>query len=129
MWQRNSKQHQQNDQTSNLFSTQSSSASFNLQFPPPISRQRRSNSLTPPVAPPHHLEVVDRTNSANNSSRHKPRSFSVSGDHAGNSNTFHLSTILCCNCISFSRQQLLSLCRQSYWPRTAESAKLCEQRQ
>ncbi|XP_011148938.1 protein Smaug homolog 1 isoform X1 [Harpegnathos saltator] len=53
-----------------------------LQPPAPISRQRRSNSLTPPVATSHHHELVDRTSNANNSSRHKPRSFSVSGDHA-----------------------------------------------
>ncbi|KZC11322.1 Protein Smaug like protein 2 [Dufourea novaeangliae] len=80
-WQRNSKQ-QQNDQT-NLFGTQPGTA-FNLQFPPPVTRQRRSNSLTPPVAPPHHLEVVDRGNNVNCTTRHKPRSFSVSGDHTSN---------------------------------------------
>ncbi|KAI4490998.1 hypothetical protein M0802_010574 [Mischocyttarus mexicanus] len=38
-------------------------------------------SLTPPDASAHHLEVVDRTNNANNSTRHKPRSFSISIDH------------------------------------------------
>lgn len=80
-WQRNSKQQQSNEQT-HLFGTQPSTT-FNIQFPPPVTRQRRSNSLTPPVAPPHHLEVVDRSNNANNSTRHKPRSFSVSGDHTG----------------------------------------------
>ncbi|XP_076661688.1 sterile alpha motif domain containing protein 4 smaug [Halictus rubicundus] len=79
-WQRNSKQ--QNDQT-NLFGTQPGTA-FNLQFPPPVTRQRRSNSLTPPVAPPHHLEVVDRSNNVNCTTRHKPRSFSISGDHTSN---------------------------------------------
>lgn len=79
-WQRNSKQH--NDQ--NLFNTQAGT-SFNLQFPLPVSRQRRSNSLTPPVASSQHLEIVDRSNNMNNTtSRHKPRSFSVSGDHASN---------------------------------------------
>lgn len=52
--------------------------------PQPISRQRRSNSLTPPAATPHHHELVDRTNGVSNSSRHKPRSFSVSGEHASN---------------------------------------------
>lgn len=54
--------------------------------PPPqsINRQRRSNSLTPPVATSHHHEPVDRASNANNSCRHKPRSFSVSGDHASN---------------------------------------------
>ncbi|XP_066589369.1 protein Smaug homolog 1 isoform X2 [Prorops nasuta] len=78
-WQRNSKQQTQNDQT-NLFGSQGSTT-FNLQFPPPVARQRRSNSLTPPVAPPQHLEVIDRTNNLNSSNRHKPRSFSVSGDH------------------------------------------------
>lgn len=78
-WQRNSKQQQQNEQT-NLFGTQPGTA-FNLQFPPPVTRQRRSNSLTPPVAPPHHLEVVDRSNNVNCTAGHKPRSFSVSGDH------------------------------------------------
>ncbi|XP_012278862.1 protein Smaug homolog 1 [Orussus abietinus] len=78
-WQRSSKQ-QQNDQ-SNLFGSQPGTT-FNLQFPPPVTRQRRSNSLTPPVAPPHHLEVVERSNNVNNSTRHKPRSFSVSGDHS-----------------------------------------------
>ncbi|KOC60335.1 Protein Smaug like protein 1 [Habropoda laboriosa] len=80
-WQRNSKQ-QQNEQTS-LFGTQPGTA-FNLQFPPPVTRQRRSNSLTPPVAPPHHLEVVDRSNNVNCTIKHKPRSFSVSGDHTSN---------------------------------------------
>lgn len=80
IWQRNSKQ--QNEQT-NLFGTQPGTA-FNLQFPPPVTRQRRSNSLTPPVAPPHHLEVVDRSNNINCTTRHKPRSFSVSGDHTSN---------------------------------------------
>ncbi|OAD62331.1 Protein Smaug like protein 2 [Eufriesea mexicana] len=44
----------------------------------------RSNSLTPPVAPPHHLEVVDRSNNVNCTTKHKPRSFSVSGDHTSN---------------------------------------------
>nr|XP_012229962.1 PREDICTED: protein Smaug homolog 1 isoform X2 [Linepithema humile] len=73
-WQRNSKQH--DDQT-NLFNMARSPF---VQFPVSVNRQRRSNSLTPPVAPSHHLEIVERTN-ANNSSRHKPRSFSVSGDH------------------------------------------------
>ncbi|XP_076161001.1 sterile alpha motif domain containing protein 4 smaug [Ptiloglossa arizonensis] len=81
-WQRNSKQQQQNEQT-NLFGTQPGTA-FNLQFPPPVTRQRRSNSLTPPVAPPHHLEVVDRSNNVNCTAGHKPRSFSVSGDHTSN---------------------------------------------
>jgi len=57
---------------------------FNLQFPPPINRQRRSNSLTPPVVSSHHLEIIDRPSNSNNTSRHKPRSFSVSGDHASN---------------------------------------------
>ncbi|XP_014485347.1 PREDICTED: protein Smaug isoform X2 [Dinoponera quadriceps] len=52
------------------------------QPPQPISRQRRSNSLTPPAATSHHHELVDRANNAANASRHKPRSFSVSGDHA-----------------------------------------------
>ncbi|EFN70949.1 Sterile alpha motif domain-containing protein 4B [Camponotus floridanus] len=75
-WQRNSKQ--QSDQA-NLFNTQP--APTFLQFQP---RQRRSNSLTPPVPAPHQLEVFERTNNTNNSSRHKPRSFSVSGDHASN---------------------------------------------
>ncbi|KOX80869.1 Protein Smaug like protein 1 [Melipona quadrifasciata] len=79
-WQRNSKQ--QNEQTT-LFGTQPGTA-FNLQFPPPVTRQRRSNSLTPPVASPHHLEVVDRSNNVNCTSKHKPRSFSVSGDHTSN---------------------------------------------
>ncbi|XP_043524810.1 protein Smaug homolog 1 [Frieseomelitta varia] len=79
-WQRNSKQ--QSEQTT-LFGTQPGTA-FNLQFPPPVTRQRRSNSLTPPVAPPHHLEVVDRTNNVNCTTKHKPRSFSVSGDHTSN---------------------------------------------
>lgn len=76
-WQRNSKQ--QSEQTS-LFGTQPGTA-FNMQFPPPVTRQRRSNSLTPPVAPSHHLEVVDRSNNINCTTKHKPRSFSVSGDH------------------------------------------------
>ncbi|XP_071632652.1 protein Smaug homolog 1 [Temnothorax longispinosus] len=76
-WQRNSKHDQ-----SNLFNTQPG-GTFNLHFPTSVNRQRRSNSLTPPVAPPHHLEIVDRTNNTN-ASRHKPRSFSVSGDHASN---------------------------------------------
>ncbi|KAI4479023.1 hypothetical protein M0804_011485 [Polistes exclamans] len=40
-----------------------------------------TTSLTPPDASAHHLEVVDRTNNANNSTRHKPRSFSISIDH------------------------------------------------
>ncbi|KYM79862.1 PREDICTED: protein Smaug homolog 1 [Atta cephalotes] len=79
-WQRNSKHH--NDQP-NSFNTQLG-GTFNLHFPASVNRQRRSNSLTPPVAPPHHLEIVDRTNNTNSSSRHKPRSFSVSGDHASN---------------------------------------------
>ncbi|KYN28901.1 PREDICTED: protein Smaug homolog 1 [Trachymyrmex cornetzi] len=79
-WQRNSKHH--NDQP-NSFNTQPG-GTFNLHFPASVNRQRRSNSLTPPVAPPHHLEIVDRTNNTNSSSRHKPRSFSVSGDHASN---------------------------------------------
>lgn len=77
-WQRNSKQ--QSEQTS-LFGTQPGTA-FNLQFPPPVTRQRRSNSLTPPVAPPHHLEVVDRSNNVNCTTKHKPRSFSMSGDQS-----------------------------------------------
>ena len=81
IWQRNSKQ-QQNEQT-NLFGTQPGTA-FNLQFPPPLTRQRRSNSLTPPVAASHHLEVVDRSNNVNCTTRHKSRSFSVSGDHTSN---------------------------------------------
>lgn len=75
-WQRNSKQ--QNDQA-NLFNTQP--APTFLQFQP---RQRRSNSLTPPVPAPYQFEIFERTNNTNNSSRHKPRSFSVSGDHASN---------------------------------------------
>ncbi|CAK9801362.1 Protein Smaug homolog 1 [Anthophora quadrimaculata] len=79
-WQRNSKQ--QNEQIT-LFGTQPGTA-LNLQFPPPVTRQRRSNSLTPPVAPPHHLEVVDRSNNMNCTIKHKPRSFSVSGDHTSN---------------------------------------------
>ncbi|KAL0127172.1 hypothetical protein PUN28_005451 [Cardiocondyla obscurior] len=78
-WQRISKH---NDQ-SNLFST-TPNTMFNMHFPASVNRQRRSNSLTPPVAPPHHLEIVDRTNNTNASSRHKPRSFSVSGDHTSN---------------------------------------------
>lgn len=76
-WQRNSKQ--QSSET-NLFNTQTAPAF--LQFHQP--RQRRSNSLTPPVPPPHQLEIFERTNNTNNSSRHKPRSFSVSGDHTSN---------------------------------------------
>ncbi|XP_012264559.1 protein Smaug homolog 1 [Athalia rosae] len=80
IWPRGSKQQQQSEQ-SNVFGGHPTST-FNLQFPSPVARQRRSNSLTPPVAP-HHLDVVDRTTNATNSSRHKPRSFSVSGDHAG----------------------------------------------
>ncbi|KAH0949879.1 hypothetical protein HN011_002002 [Eciton burchellii] len=78
-WQRNSKQ--QSDQ--NLLNMQVGTL-FNLQFPPPINRQRRSNSLTPPVVSSHHLEIIDRPSNSNNTSRHKPRSFSVSGDHASN---------------------------------------------
>ncbi|XP_008543271.1 protein Smaug [Microplitis demolitor] len=89
-WNRNSKQHQQHpNKTSNLFTGnggsgggQSGNNTFNVQFPPQIIRQRRSNSLTPPVAPPHHLEVAERTNNTHNSTRHKPRSFSVSGDNS-----------------------------------------------
>lgn len=54
---------------------------FNSQLLPPVSRQRRSNSLTPPFAPPHHQEIVDRSSNTNNTTRHKTRSFSVSGDH------------------------------------------------
>ncbi|XP_011639003.1 protein Smaug homolog 1 [Pogonomyrmex barbatus] len=79
-WQRNSKQH---NEPANLFNIQPNTT-FNAPFPTSVNRQRRSNSLTPPVAPSHHLEIVERTNNANNSSRHKPRSFSVSGDHASN---------------------------------------------
>ncbi|XP_011868498.1 PREDICTED: protein Smaug homolog 1 [Vollenhovia emeryi] len=60
------------------------SSSFHLSFSTSVNRQRRSNSLTPPVAPPHHLEIVDRSNNTSTSSRHKPRSYSVSGDHASN---------------------------------------------
>ncbi|XP_011349459.2 protein Smaug isoform X2 [Ooceraea biroi] len=81
-WLRNPKQ--QNDQ--NFFSGQPSTSTFNPQFPPPINRQRRSNSLTPPVASSHHLEIGDRAGNMNNTSRHKPRSFSVSGDHTSNIN-------------------------------------------
>ncbi|XP_029159867.1 protein Smaug [Nylanderia fulva] len=78
LWQRNSKQ-QSSDQ-STLFITQT--APPFLQFHHP--RQRRSNSLTPPVPPPQQFEIFERSNNANNSSKHKPRSFSVSGDHTGN---------------------------------------------
>ncbi|XP_034947735.1 protein Smaug homolog 1 [Chelonus insularis] len=81
-WHKSSKQQQQqSSKQSSLFSNQTGNT-FNVQFPPPITRQRRSNSLTPPVAPPHHLEVAERTNNTNNATRHKPRSFSVSGDNS-----------------------------------------------
>ncbi|XP_051162900.1 protein Smaug homolog 1 [Leptopilina boulardi] len=76
-WQRNVKQ--QTEQT-NLFNSQPGTT-FNSQLLPPVSRQRRSNSLTPPFAPPHHPEIIDRSNNTNNTTRHKTRSFSVSGDH------------------------------------------------
>lgn len=81
-WQRSTKQ-QQTEQT-NLFNSQPGTT-FNIQFPPPVSRQRRSNSLTPPVAPSHHFEVLERSNNSQNSSRHKTRSFSISGDHTSTS--------------------------------------------
>ncbi|CAG5095680.1 Similar to samd4a: Protein Smaug homolog 1 (Xenopus laevis) [Cotesia congregata] len=84
-WNKNSKQHQQPAKALNLFTGNGGGQSgntFNVQFPPQITRQRRSNSLTPPVAPPHHLEVAERANNTNNSTRHKPRSFSVSGDNS-----------------------------------------------
>ncbi|XP_033231447.1 protein Smaug homolog 1 [Belonocnema kinseyi] len=76
-WQRNIKQ--QSDQT-NLFNSQPGTI-FSTQLLPPVTRQRRSNSLTPPFIPLHHLEVIDRSNNVNNSTRHKARSYSVSGDH------------------------------------------------
>ncbi|KAK0086293.1 hypothetical protein PV325_001840 [Microctonus aethiopoides] len=80
-WNRSSKQQQQSKQTS-LFNNQTGGNTFNIQFPPSVTRQRRSNSLTPPVATPHYLEVAERTNNTNNTIRHKPRSFSVSGDNS-----------------------------------------------
>jgi hypothetical protein len=80
-WQRSSKQQTPAKQT-NLFNSQSGN-SFNLQFPSHVARQRRSNSLTPPVANSHHHEVAERTNNQNSTTRHKPRSFSVSGDNSG----------------------------------------------
>lgn len=83
IWPRNTKQQQQQQtDPSSIFGGHPTST-FNLQFPSPVARQRRSNSLTPPVAA-HHLDVVDRTNNTSSTNRHKPRSFSVSGDHAGN---------------------------------------------
>ncbi|XP_043288548.1 protein Smaug homolog 1 isoform X2 [Venturia canescens] len=89
-WQRASKQRelqqqqiqqQQQNKQSSLFNSQLGQ-SYSVPFPVPVSRQRRSNSLTPPVAPPNHLEIVERSNNTNNTTRHKPRSFSVSGDNS-----------------------------------------------
>ncbi|XP_032688723.1 protein Smaug homolog 1 isoform X2 [Odontomachus brunneus] len=77
-----------------MFNTHLGTSVFGVTPPPPpppppqpISRQRRSNSLTPPVATSHNHELVDRTNNASTSCRSKPRSFSVSGDHASNYQT------------------------------------------
>ncbi|XP_046432914.1 protein Smaug homolog 1 isoform X1 [Neodiprion virginianus] len=86
IWPRTAKQHQhqqqqQQNESSNIFGTHPTST-FNLQYPSPVARQRRSNSLTPPIAA-HHLDVVDRSNNTTTMNRHKPRSFSVSGEHAG----------------------------------------------
>ncbi|XP_046749622.1 protein Smaug homolog 1 isoform X2 [Diprion similis] len=84
IWPRTSKQHQhqqQQNESTNIFGAHPTST-FNLQYPSPVARQRRSNSLTPPIAA-HHLDVVDRSNNTTTINRHKPRSFSVSGDHAG----------------------------------------------
>ncbi|XP_023315914.1 protein Smaug homolog 1 isoform X2 [Trichogramma pretiosum] len=77
-WQKNVKQ---NDQMSQLYGAQTGPFQFNFQLPT-SARQRRSNSLTPPVASSHQHETIDRTSGTNMSSRHKTRSFSVSGDHS-----------------------------------------------
>ncbi|XP_001602138.1 protein Smaug homolog 1 [Nasonia vitripennis] len=76
-WQKNVKQ---NDQISQAYGT--TGAPFNFQFQLPCTRQRRSNSLTPPVASSHQPEVIERSGNTNISMRHKARSFSVSGDHS-----------------------------------------------
>ncbi|XP_011301123.1 protein Smaug homolog 1 [Fopius arisanus] len=80
-WQRLTNKPQPNKQT-NFDNFRGSGNGFSLHFQQPVARQRRSNSLTPPVAPPHHLEIAERTNNTNNATRHKPRSFSVSGDNS-----------------------------------------------
>lgn len=52
------------------------------------------------MPPPHQLEIFERTNNANNSSRHKPRSFSVSGDHTSNFQLYnHAYTYINLHCI------------------------------
>lgn len=76
-WQKSIKQ--QTDQMSQVFGLQSGTT-FNIQFPLPVPRQRRSNSLTPPVASSHQPEIIERSGNTNTSSRHKTRSYSVSGD-------------------------------------------------
>ncbi|XP_014208090.1 protein Smaug homolog 1 [Copidosoma floridanum] len=77
-WQKSVKQ---NDQVGQNYGAQNGSP-FSFQFQLPITRQRRSNSLTPPVASCLQPEILDRSGSANISTRHKTRSFSVSGDHS-----------------------------------------------
>ena len=66
---------------SQAYTTQSGTP-FNFQFQLPVTRQRRSNSLTPPVASSHQPEIIERSGNSNMSTRHKARSFSVSGDHS-----------------------------------------------
>ncbi|XP_015120993.1 protein Smaug homolog 1 isoform X1 [Diachasma alloeum] len=80
-WQRLSNKPQQSKQN-NFDCFRGSGNGFSLQFQQPVARHRRSNSLTPPVAPPHHLEIAERTNNTSSATRHKPRSFSVSGDNS-----------------------------------------------
>ncbi|KAJ8684429.1 hypothetical protein QAD02_020221 [Eretmocerus hayati] len=76
-WQKNVKQ---NEQISQSYGAQPSTP-FGLQFQVTNTRQRRSNSLTPPVASSHQPEIIERSGS-NIQMRHKARSFSVSGDHS-----------------------------------------------
>ncbi|XP_011496373.1 PREDICTED: protein Smaug homolog 1 [Ceratosolen solmsi marchali] len=76
-WQKTIKQ---NDQINQGYGAQSGT-SFNFQFQLPASRQRRSNSLTPPVS--SQPEVIERGGGNSNiSTRHKARSFSISEDHS-----------------------------------------------
>lgn len=83
-WQKSVKQ---NDQLSQAYGAQSGSP-FNFQFQLPVTRQRRSNSLTPPVASSHQPEVIERSGNSNLPARHKARSYSVSGDHSSEFDEF-----------------------------------------
>ena len=85
VWTRaSSKQQTQLIKQSILFNPQPTPTFEVPQYPQPISRQRRSNSLTPPVPPPHPHEVIERNTgtTTNHAIRQKPRSFSVSGDNS-----------------------------------------------